>query len=83
MPLYDFICDTCGKSTELLLPIQHDTPSCCGLSMRQVYKGFYKGNRFLFSKKGYPRWVDRIEDIHKAQEERGERLRFVHPSEIL
>jgi hypothetical protein len=33
-------------------------------------------------KMGYPAWVDRMEDIHKAQEQRGERLRMIHPSEV-
>ena len=31
----------------------------------------------------YPLWVDKMDDIHKEQEDRGERLRIVHPSEIL
>jgi hypothetical protein len=30
----------------------------------------------------YPGWIDKIDDIHKAQEQRGERLRFVHPREV-
>jgi len=45
--------------------------------MRRVYAG-----RVLIKGK-YPLWVDRIEDIHKAQEDKGEKLRFVHPSEVL
>ena len=77
MPLYDFTCDNCGKSIEVLLPIQHNIPACCGSLMRRVYAG-----RVLIKEK-YPLWVDRMEDIHKAQEQREERLRFVHPSEVL
>lgn len=77
MPLYDFTCDTCGKYEERFLPIQHDTPMCCGSFMRRVYTGG------VLIKEKYPLWVDRMEDIHKAQEQKGERLRFVHPSEIL
>lgn len=85
MPLYDYICDTCGKYTEVILPIQHNTPTCCDSSMRRVYKPFCRlaTEGILFYGKNYPRWVDRMEDIHKAQEQRGERLRFVHPSEVL
>ena len=77
MPLYVFACDTCGKSIEMLLPMEHTLPACCGLPMRQVYAGKVKINI------KYPMWVDRIEDIHKAQEQRGERLKFVHPKDIL
>lgn len=33
-------------------------------------------------KMGAPLWTGRMDDIHKAQSQRGERLRFVHPSEI-
>ena len=77
MPLYDFTCDICGKNIEMLLLIEHNIPTCCGSVMRRVYAG-----RILLKEK-YPLWVDRIEDIHKAQEEKGEKLRFVHPSEVL
>ena len=77
MPLYDFTCEICGKTIEMLLLIEHNIPTCCGSVMRRVYAG-----RILLKEK-YPLWVDRIEDIHKAQEEKGEKLRFVHPSEVL
>lgn len=76
MPLYDFQCDKCEKSIEVILPIEHDLPACCGAFMRRVYSGQVK------IKTGYPLWVDRIEDIHKAQEQKGERLRMVYPWEV-
>ena len=77
MPLYDYYCDTCGKAIEAYLPIKHDIPTCCASPMRRVYAGG------VLIKVKYPLWVDRMDDIHKAQEQRGERLRFVHPKEIL
>jgi len=77
MPLYDFKCDTCGKFVERVLPIEHDAPTCCDSSMRRVYAGW------ALVKWKYPPWVDRMEDIHKAQEDKGERLRMIHPSEVL
>ena len=39
------------------------------------------GNMLI--KEKYPLWVDRMEDIHKSQEQRGERFRMIHPSEVL
>ncbi len=78
IPIYDFKCDTCGKSVEEYLPIEHDAPTCCDSSMRRIYN---MGD--ILVKEKYPLWVDRMEDIHKAQEQRGERLRMIHPSEVL
>ena len=78
MPLYDFICDTCGNKTERFLPIRYDIPVCCESPMRRL---FNMGNMLV--KEKYPLWVDRMEDIHKAQEQRGERFRMIHPSEVL
>jgi len=46
--------------------------------MRRLYN---MGNMLI--KEKYPLWVDRMEDIHKAQEQRGERFRMIHPSEVL
>jgi len=77
MPLYDFACDKCGKTEERFLPIDHETPVCCNSIMRRVYS---VGD--IFIKWSPPLWVGRMDDIHKAQEQRGERFRFVHPSEI-
>jgi hypothetical protein len=28
-------------------------------------------------------YIDRMEDIHKAQEQRGERLRMIYPQEVV
>ncbi len=77
MPLYDFICDNCSKVKEV---IQYDLskPECCGRPMRRIF-----GIDKQLIKIRYPGWVDRMEDIHKAQEQRGERLRIVHPSEVM
>ena len=76
MPLYEFACGKCGKTQELLLPLEHESPACCNTIMRRVYSGRVK------IKVKYPLWVDRIDDIHKAQEQRGERLRYVYPQEV-
>ncbi len=75
MPLYEYICPKCGKTSEKYCPIGTVAPMCCGEIMIRRY-----GKSLIKVK--YPLWVDRIEDIHKAQEQRGERLRFVHPREV-
>ena len=76
MPLFDYTCDRCRKTREYYLPMEHEAPICCGVFMRRLYSGQ------IIVKMGYPSWVNRIDDIHKAQAERGERLRYVPPSEI-
>ena len=77
MPIYDFACSGCGKLVEAYVKTMFDDgPKCCGGVMtRQFSSG-------QVIKSGYPLWVDRMDDIHKAQQQRGERLRMVHPKEI-
>jgi hypothetical protein len=45
--------------------------------MERVYE-----MRVFKIKQGDELWLHRMDDIHKAQAQRGERLRFVHPREI-
>jgi len=75
VPLYDYRCNLCDTIQEVLLPMEHSVPNCCDSPMRRVMSGGYKINI------KYPLWVDRMEDIHKAQEQKGERLRMIHPKE--
>lgn len=77
MPLYDFICDKCGKSLEILTPMGGKPSVCCG----EVMTRKYSMGKILIKEK-YPLWIDRIDDIHKRESQNGERLRFVHPSEV-
>jgi len=79
MPLYDFTCDKCGKTEEVFRwPGSLTPPKCCDTPMRRIYTI----NHFT-EKYSPPLWVGRMEDIHKAQEQRGERLRMVHPQEVI
>jgi len=77
MPLYDYLCEICHKQEERFLPMNHDIPLCCGQPMRRIYSIGY-----IIQKWHPPLWINRMDDIHKAQEQRGERLRYVSPQEI-
>lgn len=77
MPLVDYQCGKCGKRDEYLVWQGQAPPECCGETMTRCWS--LHGMRL---KDGPPLWTSRIDDIHKAQEQRGERLRFVHPREV-
>lgn len=78
MPIYDYSCEKCHEVKEVYQKLSTSAPPvCCGQDMERKYS---LGN--LVIDMGYPGWVGKIDEIHKAQEQRGERLRFVHPSEI-
>jgi len=77
MPLYDFKCETCLTVKEILA-YNNNPPECCGRPMRRIYSI----DKQVIKIK-YPSWVDRMDDIHKSQAQRGERLRIVHPSEVM
>ena len=77
MPLYEYRCQKCSKSIEILAPIGVSGPDCCGEVITRRYS-----LDTLRIKMGPPLWTERMDEIHKAQADRGERLRFVHPSEI-
>jgi len=78
VPLYDFKCDRCQQIKEVYLKTsEKPAPECCGESMTRQYCA---GD--VVVKFGPALWMNRMDDIHKAQEQRGEKLRFVHPSEI-
>jgi hypothetical protein len=62
---------------EIFRPIDHEKPLCCGEVMTRLYT-----IDTLKIKMKYPLWVDRIDDINKAQEQRGERLRLPHPKTV-
>ena len=60
-----------------MLPVGGEAPRCCGESKKRVYMG-----ASILFKWGYPGWVDKMDDIHKGQADRGERLRMVYPWEV-
>ena len=79
MPIYDFACEKCGKvETDVFIWCGTPGPVCCGIPMVRKYTA---GNMQVKMTKEL--YIERMDDIHKAQEQRGERLRFVHPSEVI
>jgi hypothetical protein len=77
MPLYDYSCDVCKLTEERFLPMEHKSPVHCSRNMRRLYTV----DHYTIDM-GYPAFVDRIEEIHKAQSDRGEKRQFVHPSTV-
>uniref|UniRef100_A0A6M3J4T9 Putative regulatory protein FmdB zinc ribbon domain-containing protein n=1 Tax=viral metagenome TaxID=1070528 RepID=A0A6M3J4T9_9ZZZZ len=75
MPLYDYECGKCGLVKEVLAKNEASPPLCCDEVMNRQY-----GIPLIKIK--YPLWVDRIDDIHKSQADKGQRFRFVHPKEV-
>lgn len=77
MPLYQYGCEKCGVAKEVIRPIVHEPPICCGEVMTRSYC-----MDSMVLKMGYPGWINRIDEIHKRQADRGERLRLPHPKEV-
>ena len=77
MPLYDYVCPQCGNTKEVKALMSDNPPECCGGVMNRQYTGS------VIIKWKHPLWVDRIDDKQKVQADRGERLKFVHPREVL
>jgi putative FmdB family regulatory protein len=78
LPLYDFVCPECGCKEEVVVS--------CG-SVVKCEKCHNPMERLFptpaLVKEKYPLWVDRIDEIHKRQADKGERLRYVHPREVI
>lgn len=82
MPLYDYLCDVCQETREVLAS-NNVPPSCCGAVMRRIYGPVSIRGSDAITGKRNELFIDRIDEIHKRQEQAGERLTFVHPSEVL
>lgn len=72
MPIFEFECGNCGNVFELIvLPgkaVNHPCicPKCESPNTERKY------STFGFKIKGYPGWVDKIDDYQKRQADRGE-----------
>lgn len=84
MPLYEYECQICGNRSEVLAQMGDMPPTCCGAVMRRIYQGSVavRDSKSVTGKRN-ELWIDRIDDIHKRQADRGERLRLPHPSEVM
>jgi len=86
MITYDYHCQKCSKCFDFSWDENSikeywfvrtkfaDCPECGEKSERFIAP--------LYRKYTPPLWHNRMTEIHKAQEAKGEKLRFVHPSEI-
>ena len=84
MPMYDYLCETCGKTEEKIALLGSPPPTCCDVIMKRLFKGSMgiRDSKSLTGKRN-ELWINRMDEIHKRQADRGERLRFVHPKEVL
>lgn len=78
MPLYEYECSECHKKLEIVSSMNACPPECCGKPMVRKYGGGH-----IKIKRGDELFIGRMSDIHKAQEQRGERLRFIQPKEVV
>ena len=83
MPIYEFRCETCEERREVLAQMGDAAPNCCGVAMSLVFGSYgIRDSRSITGTRN-ELFIDRIDEIHKRQADRGERLRFVHPSEVM
>lgn len=86
MPIYEYKCEKCGNRSEVLVlqPKDDSPPVCCDTAMIRIFSGSVaiRDSHSLTGRRN-ERFIDRMDEIHKRQADRGERLRFVHPSEVM
>ena len=81
-PIYEFACEKCGTHREILAPTP-EPPGCCGGVMTRKYGAVAIRDSHSITGKRHERWIYRIDEIHKRQADKGERLRLPHPKEVL
>ncbi len=84
MPLYEYECSRCGNRSEIIAEIGGSPPECCGTAMTRTFSGSVaiRDSRSLTGKR-QELWINRLDDFHKRQADRGERLTLPHPREVL
>jgi|GEM_PF-5401254 len=84
MPVYEYECPKCGNSLEVVAQMGDAPPVCCGEKMTRLYTGSVaiRDSRSLTGKRN-ELWINRLDDFHKAQADRGEKLTLPHASKIL
>jgi len=60
-----------------------EAPACCGGVMTRRYSAVVIRDSRSLTGKRHERFLDRIDEIHKRQADRGERLKLPHPSEVV
>jgi len=82
MPIYEYLCESCERCKEVG-PSAESPPTCCGVIMRRTYSTVGIRDSKAITGKRRELWIDRMDEIHKRQADNGERLRFVHPREVM
>ncbi len=84
MPVYDYECQSCEERKEVLAQMGDPPPQCCDAVMSRIFIGSVgiRDSRAITGVRN-ELFIDRIDEIHKRQADKGERLRFVHPSEVM
>ena len=84
MPVYEFECCNCGSRSEIIACIGDSPPECCGTAMIRTFSGSVaiRDSHSITGKRN-ELWINRLDDIHKRQADRGERLTLPHPSEVV
>ena len=82
-PVYEFECQKCGSRREVISQIGDAVPLCCGGVMTRKYGAVAIRDSHSITGKRHERWIYRIDEIHKRQADKGERLRLPHPKEVL
>ncbi len=83
MPIYEFACERCGNRREIVAQMGDGAPECCGGVMTRKYGTVAIRDSRSLTGKRHELFLGRIDEIHKRQADRGERLRLPHPSEVL
>ena len=83
MPVYEFECQKCGSQREVISQIGDVVPLCCGGVMTRKYGVVAIRDSRSITGKRNELWIDRLDDIHKRQADKGERLSLPHPKEVL
>ncbi len=83
MPIYESVCDKCGKRSEVVAQMGDQPPECCGGVMTRKYSSVaIRDSRSLTGKRN-ELFINRIDELNKRQADRGEKLKLPHPKEVL
>lgn len=77
MPTHKYQCVVCGGMTSFIPEDKPDQVCWCGGKLVKTSIGEMQNEH------AYPLWVDKVDDIHKEQADKGERLTMVYPWDVM